>query len=77
MAVPRSYPRLNTTFGGHRYRYRVLPLFFRKASLRLAFLPRVDGLAFFLVLPGLSEVRLLSFASREKEIVEPILRENL
>ena len=51
--------------------------FFRKASLRLAFLLRVDGLAFFLVLPGLSEARLLSFASREKEIVEPILREKL
>ena len=52
-------------------------LFFRKASLRLAFLLRVDGLAFFLVFPGLSEARPLSFASREKEIDEPILREKL
>ena len=52
-------------------------LFFRKGSLRLAFLLRIDGLAIFLVLPGLYESRPLSFASREKEIVEPILREKL
>ena len=45
-------------------------LFFKKASLRLAFLLRVDGLAFFLALPGLSEARPLSLASREKEKVE-------
>ena len=52
-------------------------LFFKKASLRLAFLLRVDGLGFFLVLPGLSEARPLSIASREKEKVEPILREKM
>ena len=27
LAVPRSHPRLNTSFSGHRIRYRVLPLF--------------------------------------------------
>ena len=50
---------------------------FRNTCLRLAFLLRVEGLGFFLVLPGISEARPLSLAPREKEKVEPILREKL
>ena len=74
-------PRLNTSFGGHKYRYRVLPLF-QEGLLAPGISPEgtrrlLDGLAIFLVLPGLSEARPLSFDSREKEIVEPILRDKL
>ena len=47
--------------------------FFKKASFRLAFLLSVDGLGFFLILPGVSEARPLSLASREKEKEEPTL----
>ena len=50
---------------------------FRNISLRLAFLLMVDGLGFFLgtYLTWMSEVS--TFVSREKEKVEPIVRENL
>ena len=51
--------------------------FFKKASFRLAFLLSIDGLGFFLILPGVSEARPLSLASREKEKEEPTLREKL
>ena len=54
--------------------FRFLP---RNISLRLAFLLMVDGLGFFLgtYLTWMSEVS--TFVSREKEKVEPIVRENL
>ena len=45
--------------------------FFKKSSLRFAFLRRVDGLAFFLV----AKVS-LHLVSRVKEKVDPMLREN-
>ena len=49
----------------------------RNISLRLAFLLMVDGLGFFLgtYLTWMSEVS--TFVSREKEKLEPIVRENL
>ena len=58
-------------FGGHRYRYRVLPLF-KEGLLAPGISP--EGRRACLLL-GLA--RPLSFASREKEIIEPILREEL
>ena len=64
-------PRLNTSFGGHKYRYRVLPLF-QEGLLAPGISP--EGRQACLLL-GLA--RPLSFASREKEIVETILREEL
>ena len=49
----------------------------RNASLRLAFLLRVDGLGFFLsgILAWMSKATPL--VSREKEKLEPMVRENL
>ena len=47
--------------------------FSKNSSLRLVFLFRVEGLAFFFVPPGASLLR----ESRVKEKVEPILREKL
>ena len=51
-----------------------LDFFFKKSSLRLAFLLRVDGLFFFLEGRG---VFFPSLESREKVKVEPMVRENL
>ena len=50
---------------------------FRNTSLRLAFLLRVDGLGFFLsgILAWMSKATPL--VSREKEKLEPMVRENL
>ena len=50
---------------------------FRNTSLRLAFLLRVDGLGFFLsgILAWMSKANPL--VSREKEKLEPMVRENL
>ena len=48
--------------------------FFKKSSLRFAFLLRVDGLFFFLEGRGVS---FHSLESREKVKVEPMVRENL
>ena len=49
---------------------------FKKSFLRLAFLLRVDGLAFFFFLLSTAK-GILCLVSREKEKVEPILREKL
>ena len=50
--------------------------FFKNSSLRPAFLLKVDGLAFFFFL--LSKAKgTLGLVSREKEKVEPMLREKL
>ena len=50
--------------------------FFKNSSLRPAFLLKVDGLAFFFFL--LSKAKgTLCLVSREKEKVEPMLREKL
>ena len=46
----------------------------KNSSLRLMFLLKVDGLAFFLALLGRASLLLVS---REKEKVEPMLREKL
>ena len=53
--------------------------FFKKASFRLTFLLRVDGLFLFIVLLAVFvfETTPLPLASREKEKEEPILREKL
>ena len=60
---------MGVTASGQRF-------FFKKSRLRLAFLLRVDGLAFFFFL--LSKAKgTLCLVSREKEKVEPMLREKL
>ena len=60
---------MGVTAAGQRF-------FFKKSRLRLAFLLRVDGLAFFFFL--LSKAKgTLCLVSREKEKVEPMLREKL
>ena len=50
-----------------------LCFFLRNSSLRLAFLLMVDGLFFFQVL--VTEVGAISLVSREKEKLEPVVRE--
>ena len=60
---------MGVTAAGQRF-------FFKKSRLRLAFLLRVDGLAFFFFL--LSKAKgTLCLVSREKEKLEPIEMENL
>ena len=49
--------------------------FIRNSSLRLAFLLMVDGLGFFLALAWFTEA--ITLVSREKEKLEPAVRENL
>ena len=48
---------------------------FRNSSLRLAFLLMVDGLFFFQALSLVTEVGAISLVSREKEKLEPVVRE--
>ena len=47
----------------------------QKLSLRLAFLLMVDGLFFFQALSLVTEVGAISLVSREKEKLEPVVRE--
>ena len=62
--------KMGVTAAGQRF-------FFKKSSLRLAFLLRVDGLAFFFFLILSKAKGVLCLVSREKEKVEPMLREKL
>ena len=52
-----------------------LCFFLRNSSLRLAFLLMVDGLFFFQALSLVTEVGAISLVSREKEKLEPVVRE--
>ena len=61
--------KMGVTAAGQRF-------FFKKSSLRLAFLLRVDGLAFFFFLLSTAKGT-LCLVSREKEKVEAMLREKL
>ena len=61
--------KMGVTAAGQRF-------FFKKSSLRLAFLLRVDGLVFFFFLISKAKGA-LCLVSREKEKVEPMLREKL
>ena len=51
--------------------------FFKKSSLRLAFLLRVEGLAFFLFFFGAKAKGAFCLVSKEKEKVELMVREKL
>ena len=62
--------KMGVTAAGERF-------FFKKSSLRLAFLLRVEGLAFFLFFFGAKAKGAFCLVSKEKEKVELMVREKL